>query len=71
MDNFKKGDLVRLIIGSSEMIVSSTYGSSLVECETKKSNGELKRYYFRPESLVKCAPLLDEMKTGWENDYFG
>lgn len=53
MENLKKGDLVRLIIGSKQMKISSVYGRRLVECITTR-NGEIRKYYFRPESLVLC-----------------
>ncbi len=54
MEKLKKGDLVKLIIGSKKMKISSIYGRGLVECETNNKNGQLKKYYFRPESLVLC-----------------
>jgi len=55
MENLKEGDLVRLIIGSGVMKISMVYGKGLVECEQIKNDGELKKYYFRPESLVLCG----------------
>ena len=53
MENLKKGDLVKLIIGSTKMKISSVYGRSLVECIATR-NGQTKKYYFRPESLILC-----------------
>jgi hypothetical protein len=70
MENLKKGDFVRLITGSSKMKIHFIYGGSLVECEAKKGNGELKRYFFRPESLIRCS-VIEEMKSEWSEDFFG
>lgn len=53
MEKFKKGDLVKLIIGSKKMKISSLYGNALVECESNQ-NGKFKKFYFRPDSLVLC-----------------
>ncbi len=54
MEKFKKGDFVKLIIGSNKMRISSLYGTRLVECESN-FNGKFKKFYFRPDSLVLCT----------------
>ncbi len=55
METLKKGDFVRLVIGSKMMIVNSFYGKRLVECIALHANGKRKIFYFRPESLVLCS----------------
>lgn len=67
MNNFKTGDRVCLIIGSEEMVITSVFGNSLVDCEWVGKENRIYRHSFRPESLRLSSIIPeDQSQSGGE-----
>ncbi len=47
----KKGDIVKLVTGSSSMKIIALYGINLVECMVIDGISKSKTFFFRPQSL--------------------